>query len=113
SPDHDPELRLVVDLLGDRWESDRLAGPDDGVVELGEQQRARRQVLARLPGVLLVVEADADDLPRLDRRQQLDVGQKDGTAGRRRREDVVPTRADGVALDHAGLRSAALAVPDQ
>jgi hypothetical protein len=55
------ELDLPVDAVG--GDVDRCAGPDDAGRELGEGQRHRRQVEARLLGVHRVVEAEREHLP--------------------------------------------------
>src|SRR5205823_14480284 len=61
---HDAELRLVIDVLRDRRDADRLAVADQRVGPFGEEQRALRQRRALLFRVVAVVQADADDLLR-------------------------------------------------
>src|SRR5439155_1588855 len=60
--DDDAELGLVVDLLGDLRDPDRVTVRDQGVRPLGEEERPLGQVDALLLRVVAVVEADADDL---------------------------------------------------
>jgi hypothetical protein len=60
--DHDHQLGLVIDLSGNGWDTYRLAGADDGVWVLGEDDGLLRYLSTRFGGVVLVVEADADDL---------------------------------------------------
>src|SRR5205085_10313792 len=74
-PDHDDEFRLVIDLLGDPRELDRVAVADQGVGELGEEDGLGGDGLAALDRVVAVVQPDAEDLRRpVDRRQELGVG---------------------------------------
>ncbi len=70
-PDHHRELTLVVDALADRQQRDRVVGPDHGGRGLQEQQRFlghRHAELRRVRGVVL---ADADELRRQHRREQV------------------------------------------
>src|SRR5262249_9065846 len=60
--DHDDEFRLVIDLLGDLRDLDRVAVGDEGVGELAEHDGFGGDGLAALDGVVAVVEADAEDL---------------------------------------------------
>ena len=60
--DLDGQLGLGVDVGGLGREHDRRAGADQRVVELAEEQRLGRRVVAQFRGVLRIVPADADDL---------------------------------------------------
>ncbi len=62
--DLDRELGLGVDVGGLRRQHDRLARPDEGVLELPEQERRGGRVVAELGRVLCVVASDTDDLHR-------------------------------------------------
>ena len=73
--DDDAELGFVIDAADARRTADRIARPDHGRRRLDEQQRLGRQRLADFSRVILVVEADADDLRRPHRRQQRDARQ--------------------------------------
>ena len=83
--DHDAELDLVVDLLDALGVDDGVVGVRDGGRRLPEQDRSLRYLLVLLLGVVVVVEADADDLVGPgDRRQRLDVRDRHRTVGGRR-----------------------------
>ena len=60
--DDDAELRLVVDLVRHGRDHDRLAGPDQGIRPLREQQRRGGQLRPLFLRMVAVVQADADDL---------------------------------------------------
>jgi hypothetical protein len=62
--DHDGQLGLVVGRRRLGRDDDRLAGADHAVGELREQDRDLGDREVRLLGVIAVVQADADDLPR-------------------------------------------------
>ena len=62
--DDDAELDLPVGLLAGAGDVDVVVRPDDRVGRLEEHHRLRRHVLARLPRVVDVVQADADHLRR-------------------------------------------------
>src|SRR5205823_12040382 len=64
APDLDGELGLRVDVGRLRWEDDRLARPDQRVLELAEEERLRRRLPARLPDVAQVVEPGAENFHR-------------------------------------------------
>ncbi len=64
SADHDADLRLVVDAAGALGQQDGVARPDDRGRRLDEHEGIFRKRLALLGRVVLVVEADADDLRR-------------------------------------------------
>ena len=70
--DLERELGLGVDVRRLGRQHDRVAVADQGVVELAEEERLRRRIVAELGRVLGVVSSDADDLhseilTRLDR----------------------------------------------
>src|SRR4029450_1973558 len=69
APDYNAELGFVIDAADAGRDANCLAGADDGGRRLDEEERFGRQRLADLAGVILVVEADADDLRGPDRRQ--------------------------------------------
>jgi len=60
--DDDAEFRLEIDALLVRQQGHRRVVAGDGVGRLQEQHRPVRISLARLLGVVCVVETDADDL---------------------------------------------------
>ena len=62
--DHHGELCLRVHVRVFAREHDRLAGLDQRGRELGEQDRRLGQIASLLGGVIVVVQPDADDLPR-------------------------------------------------
>ena len=68
--DHDDEFRLVIDLLRDLRQLDRLAVGDERVRELAEHDRLSGDGLAAFDGVVAVVQADAEDLRRIRYRRQ-------------------------------------------
>jgi len=61
-PDHQAEFGLVLDAADARRQANRIARTDQRRRRLEEQQRLGRQRLAHFPGVILVVEPDADHL---------------------------------------------------
>jgi hypothetical protein len=68
----------VLDLLRLGRQADGLTLADDGAGRLEEQQRQLRDGGVMFSGVGGVVASDADDLSRLDRRQQLDPVEGEG-----------------------------------
>ncbi len=72
------QLGLVLDLLRLGRQADGLALADDGAGRLEEQQRQLRDGGVVFGGVGGVIASDADDLARLDRRQQLDPVESEG-----------------------------------
>ena len=71
--DDDGQFGLIVHLwtvLAGRRQDDRVAGADNGGGRLHEHDRLVRDRRARLGGVGAVVQTDAKDVARLDRRQQ-------------------------------------------
>src|SRR5213076_2289697 len=70
----------------DRREADRLAGPEQRVRPLCEEERPLGQLHALLLGVIPVVEPDADDLPGpVDAEEGTNVDRHDGGTGGRQR----------------------------
>ena len=69
--DDDAQLGLMVDAPRPERHFDGGARTDDRRGGLDEEQRLGRQRLVLLGRVILVVQTDADDLRRYDRRQQL------------------------------------------
>ena len=68
-PDDHRQLALEVELLGRRRPGDRCAGIGDGVRELAEQDRVGGRIDALLAAMVVVVQADADDLSRAPNRR--------------------------------------------
>ena len=65
APDDHPQLGLQVDRLRQlRIPFDGRTGADDGGRELGEQHGLDRGLDAALPGMVVIVEADRDELAR-------------------------------------------------
>jgi len=60
--DLDRELGLGVDVRRLGRNDDRIARPDQRVLELAEDERLGRWLVSQLSRVLRVVEPDADDL---------------------------------------------------
>ena len=60
--DLDAQLGLGVDVSRLRRDDDRLAGADQRVRELAEEEGSGRQLVSELRRVLRVVSSDADDL---------------------------------------------------
>jgi hypothetical protein len=58
------EFRLIVDLLRGAWDENGCTGSDYTIVVLGEQRRYLGDLLARLLGVVAVIEAQENQLPR-------------------------------------------------
>jgi len=93
----------VVDPANAARQADRLAGRDDGRGRLQEDHRLDRQGLALLRRVILVVEADGDNLARHHRptrrqRRLLPHGkphQRDDEAERAEADGFIATLADG------------------
>ena len=69
--DDDGQLAFEVDALRLRRNADRLAGGDDGGRGFQEHERLFRDLVAELGGVLAIIAADAEDLARDDRREEL------------------------------------------
>ncbi|MCK7518684.1 MAG: hypothetical protein MZV64_13670 [Ignavibacteriales bacterium] len=82
--DDNRHLGLVIDPAEARGQPDRIAGRDDGRGRLEEDHRLDRQRLALLRRVVLVVEADGDDLARHHRRQHAHGRRERCPVGRRR-----------------------------
>ena len=61
-PDHERQLGLRIDVTDAGGQHDRLAVTAERVRELPEQERRFRQLHARLPRMVAVIEPDADDL---------------------------------------------------
>src|SRR3954465_4788445 len=100
--DDDAELGFVIDAADAGRNANRIARTDHGARRLDEQQRLGRQRLADFTGVILVVEADTDDLRRHHRRQQPDRAQAAGDrrATRQRGERIARrTPQLAIALD--------------
>ena len=77
--DHDRQFTLVIDAIAPEFarQHDRVAGMLERAGVLQEEHRVGRGRRPALGGVLLVVESDAEDVPRFERREQL----LDGGAG--------------------------------
>jgi len=60
--DLDRELGLRIDVSRLRRQDDRVPRPDQRVLELAEDERLGRRLVAELGCVLRIVPADADDL---------------------------------------------------
>ena len=103
--DDDDQLGLVIDLLADPGQDDRVAVADQGGRILAEEDRLGRDRHAALGGVVAVVQADADDLARVgDRRQEPGLGRVVASRSRGRRADQAsrwPFRPSGQQLSHA------------
>ncbi len=113
--DHHGELALVVDGFGDLWPHDRLPVADLGVGEAGEHRRVAADRPACLGAVVLVVDADADDLVRV-RDHRIERDRAPGMVGRGAGEGagaLEPARAQqrlqrgraqaGLQVDDAGV----------
>ena len=61
-PDDHRQLALEIELLGRGRPGDRCAGMGDGIRELAEQDRVGRRLDPLLAAMVVVVQADADDL---------------------------------------------------
>ena len=72
-PDHDRQFALVVDLVTPQLprQHDRIAGVLQGARVLEEEHGVGRRGGVALGGMSLVVEADAEDVAGLERREQL------------------------------------------
>ena len=65
APDLDRQLGLGVDVRRLRWDDDRVAGADQRVLELAEEQRLGGRLVTQFGCVLGVVPPDANDLHAL------------------------------------------------
>src|SRR3989449_7105398 len=104
--DHDAQLDLPVQLLRAARPEDGLAGVQDRVRPLGEDRRLLGDRVARLLGVVPVVEADADELPRIG-----DGRVEPGARGRH--GDPLGDGGDGLVRSGAALEKAARALRHQ
>ena len=114
--DDDAELHLEVEGVRPLGPDDRLAVPDDGVGELGEQHRPVGGGAATLLRVVAVVQPDAHDLAGLDvvhrRCRAALVGIEEGSAGLERPPGGAPELAQPVVLK-ADLEADALVGVDR
>ena len=79
TPDHNREFRLVIDLLADLRQNDRVAVRDQRVAKLAEHDGLGRNGLAAFDGVVAIVQPDAEDLPRIvNRRHHLGPRDRNG-----------------------------------
>ena len=103
-PDHDGQLRLVVDALRTRRQPDRVAGADHRGRGLEEDQRQLGDLAAHLLGVVGVVLADRHDLAGQDRRQQPHIGQRPPITGEGDLAERVPVDGSDRQRVHPGSR---------
>ena len=62
--DNEGEFRLIVDLLRGAWDENGCTGSNHAVVVLGKQRRYLGDLLACFFGVVAVIEAQEDLVPR-------------------------------------------------
>ena len=80
APYHQAEFTFVFYFLRLRRQNNGFAGSDDCGRRLKEDQRFLRHFIAELRGVRRIIAADANDLARCYRSQELYLGRKPRSA---------------------------------
>src|SRR5207249_8888226 len=103
---HDAKLRFVIDAANVRGQANRIVRTNNGRARLHEHQRLGRQRLVPLCRVVFVIEADAQNLRRQNRRQN--GGRLDRGAGAIWQSTInitIDQAIDAVAFNGVGRRA--------